>query len=224
MILHDVKQGTEEWLALRAGIPTASELYNLLAEKFAIRKGEMPKTYLARKLAERWTGFPLESFGGGAMEQGTFLESEAMPWYGARHAVDVKRVGFITTDDGTFGCSPDGYLESGTGIEIKCPQPATHVKWLLAGGVPPEHMLQCQGGMFVTGWRWVFVSYCRGFPALVVDVPRVEVAIVEIANAVATFTAAIETGYERLVEANEGANPRKAPKRQYTAEELSHPF
>lgn len=33
MILHDVKQGAEEWLALRAGIPTASELDNLPSQR-----------------------------------------------------------------------------------------------------------------------------------------------------------------------------------------------
>ena len=74
MKTHDVTQGTAEWLAVRAGIPTASELDQLISPTGRLRTGDMPNAYLCRKLAERWTGYPLQSYSGGAMEQGSILE------------------------------------------------------------------------------------------------------------------------------------------------------
>src|SRR5574338_1006857 len=61
MKIHEVEQGTLDWLRLHIGIPTASGLDNLLDSKFALRTGEMPKTYLFKKVAESWRGQPLVS-------------------------------------------------------------------------------------------------------------------------------------------------------------------
>jgi len=212
------KQGSEEWLAARAGIITASELGNLLTPLMKHKTGETPKTYLYRKLAEKWQGFPLQSFGGGAMEQGSLLESEAIPWYEVEYGVDVERVGLVLTDDGKFGASPDGLL-SDRGIEVKCPQPHTHIKWWLDGVVPEEHLLQCHGGMFATGYkRWDFISYCRGFPPLVRTVEADPVAQDVILGAVERFYENMDEGWKMIVAANGGE-----PKRD--SEEIdTHPF
>lgn len=201
----NVKQGSPEWLAARAGIPTASELDNLISTTGKIRTGEMPRKYVALKLAEAWNGGPLQSFSGGVMEQGTILEGEALPWFELRAGVDVSRPGFITTDDGMFGASPDGLLPDGSGLEIKCPQPTNHVAWLLAGDVPDEHRLQCHGGMYVTdAERWTFVSYCRGFPALVCELRRDEAVIEMIRDALDNFRVCFNDGWRRIVAANGG--------------------
>lgn len=173
MKIHNVKQGSPEWIALRLGIPTASELGNLITDKGQVRKGEMPRTYLMQKVCERWLGQPLFAFGGGAIEQGSLLEPEAIPWLCLEMGVDVKRPGFITDDTETLGCSPDAWVHGRYGVEVKCPQPINHLKWLRSGECPEEHMLQCQGGMFVTGLdRWLFVSYRRDMPSMVVEVAK----------------------------------------------------
>ena len=215
---HDCKQGTDEWLQLRAGIPTASELDNLIAPAtLKLRSGDGPHTYLLRKLAERWLGGTLASFRSGEMEQGSLLEEEAIPFFELRIGVDIDRPGFLSTDDGRFGCSPDGLIVGrDMGIEIKCPQPTNHLRWLLEDECPNEHWLQCQGGMFVTGYRsWYFASYCRDFPKLVRVVERDDDAMDAIAEAVASFTEKIEAAHASLVQANGG--PR--------VEELDdHPF
>jgi len=213
MKTHDVTQGTAEWLAVRAGIPTASELDQLISPTGKLRTGDMPNTYLCRKLAERWTGYPLQSYSGGAMEQGSILEDEAIPWYEATHRVDLQRPGFLTTDDGSFGCSPDA-MDREWGMEIKCPQPGNHVKWLLGGKCPDDHLLQCHGGMYVTHSDvWTFVSYCRGFPSLVVDVKRDEQMIDIIADAVSSFKIRMKNAWDTLEIRNGGEPPkRKAPR------------
>jgi hypothetical protein len=167
----DCKQGSTEWFLARCGLPTASEFHNLITPEGKARTGEMPRTYLLKKVAERVMGYPAQSFGGGEMEQGSLLESEAVPFYEFTFGEQIQRVGFCTTDDGRIGCSPDGLLGTDGGIEIKCPQPHTHVGYLIAGVVPKEYVAQVQGSLFVTGraW-WTFLSYSRFFPPLIVRV------------------------------------------------------
>lgn len=208
MKIHDVEQNTIEWMQLHVGLPTASGLDNLLTPEFELRKGETPKTYVYKKVAEAWRGKPQVDLGASsfAMEQGLILESEAIPFWELTTGRKITRVGFITTDDGRFGCSPDGILLKGgddireaqsvvavgngiqsdkpvrsaaskvlssdaAGIEIKCPSPHVHVKYLSEGVIPKEYRAQVYGGMFATGFKkWVFMSYCRGFPPLILEV------------------------------------------------------
>ena len=201
MKIHDCKQGSAEWLKLRAGIPTASEFHRLVTPLWKIRTGEGPATYLNEKLAEAWTGAPLPQTGGfGTLEQGTILEEEALPWYELETGTTVRRVGFITTDDGRVGCSPDG-LEENSGVEIKCPQAQTHVGYLLDGGVPGEYLAQVHGSMFVTGFPcWKFLSYRRNFPRLLLTVERDEKIQKILADALDRFLARFDAAMKRLEE------------------------
>ena len=200
MKILECKQGTEEWLRARAGIPTASEFDALLTPKFETRTGAMPHTYLCKKLAEHWQGGPLPSFAPfGAMEQGQILEAEAVPWYELEFGTTINRVGFITTDDGRVGCSPDGLLGDDGGIEIKCPFADTHVRYLLAGEVPKDYAAQVHGSLYVTGRKWwKFVSYRRHFPALVVTVERDEEIMGKIGEALDEFLVRFQEGLELL--------------------------
>lgn len=205
MKILDVKQGSEEWLAARAGIVTASELDNLISPTMKVRDGETPKTYMHLKIAERWLGAPMQSFGGGVMEQGSILEGEALPWFSINQRAKVRKVGLVLKDDGSFGASPDGLVDGEYGVEIKCPQPPNHVKWLLAGKVPDAHLLQCYGGMYATGLpEWRFVSYCREFPALVVTLKRDALVMQLIEKTVGEFNKAMAAEFKKLEEANGG--------------------
>src|SRR5258707_9480021 len=115
----------------------------------------MPKTYLYKKVAETLQGRPLIDLSASSfmLEQGMIVEEEARPWYELEYEKSVRKVGFITTDDGLFGCSPDGLIECPNfvleelakrhnayvsidgvgydcGLEIKSPAAHTHVKYL----------------------------------------------------------------------------------------------
>lgn len=228
------KQNSPEWFQARLGIPTASEFDSLVTPLWKPRTGEGVETYLARKLAEKWRGEPLVSFHGGAMEQGSLRENEGLGCYGT----DVldgtgtiwKTVGFVTTDDGKIGCSPDALVVKGVsgtvyqdgdefvrGIEAKCPQADTHVKYLLAeaenpGEVPKDYRAQVQGSMLVTGSDvWTFLSYARGFPPLVLEVERDDKAQEVLANAIGEFNDRLEAAYATMVEIN-GGEPKRKPK------------
>lgn len=201
MKIHDVIQGEAEWVALRLGKVTASEMGNLITPEWKIRTGEMPRTYLCEKLAEAWRKQPLPGFSAWSTEQGELLEAEAWSWYALEYDEEIKRVGFCETDDSKAGCSPDGLLGSEGGIEIKCPGAVNHVKWLLAGELPKDHAVQVHASLYVTGraW-WRFLSYHRGFPKLVVTVKPEPSIMQKIKAALDGFYYAFDEAMTRLKE------------------------
>ncbi len=202
MKIHDCQQGTLEWTKLHFGIPTASGLDNLLSPEFLLRSGEMPKTYVYKKVAEKLQGRPLIDLSASSfmLEQGMIIEEEARPWYELEYDKKIKQVGFITTDDGRFGCSPDGLiLNDECGLEIKSPAAHTHVKYLVNGVLPKEYVAQVYGSMFATGFKkWIFVSYRRGFPALVLQIQRDEKAMSAIARAIDFFHNEFDSAMKRI--------------------------
>lgn len=203
MKIIDCIQGTTEWAMARAGVVTASEIDDLVSPTLKLREGETPKKYLYAKLAERIMGYKEETSGMGGtfpMQNGSILEKVALPWYEFTHNVSVKRVGFITTDDGKIGCSPDGLIaERSCGIEIKCPMAATHLKYLLGGGVPAEYVTQVQFSMFVTGYpEWVFVSYHPHLPPFVIHAMRNMAAMAAFEAALKPFLASLDEAEGRV--------------------------
>lgn len=219
-IRTDFEQGSLAWMQARAGIPTASEFGQIVTPKWEVRKGGMPDTYLAEKVAEWWLNGPLAGFNAFATEQGHLLEEEARPNYTLETGEAVQRVAFCTTDDERVGCSPDGLLGDDGGVEIKSPQIASHVKYLLAGKVPDDYLPQVQGSLFVTGRKyWRFFSYCRKMPPLILTVtpdPKAQAAIQE---ALELFLSKFEIAKARLIELNGGPPARQTAEPQIGASE-----
>lgn len=224
MIKHaKIVQGSAEWYALRSGIPTASEWGVLVTSKTLKQTKKRPspvvvlepskgvgvKTYLYRKLASRWLGRPLETtFIGGAVEQGKLLEEEAVPRFELDTGIETERVGFVTRDDGRYGCSPDALIPN-SGAEIKCPLPETHAGYLLENRVPPDYVPQIQGSMLVTGASsWWFMSYARNFPPLILNVPRDEAYIAVLSESLDLFSQKLDAAYATLVALN-GGEPKR---------------
>ena len=198
MKIHDVKQGSGEWLACRLGVVTASEIGALVSPLWKVREGDGVRTYLYQKLAERVMGWRDPGPNTWAMDQGKIVETMALPWYEFAFDAKIDRVGFITSDDGRIGCSPDGLLEDG-GIEIKAPQPPTHLRYLLANEVPAQYRAQVQFSMFVTGrpW-WKFVSYSPFLPPLVLHVERDPKAQDALKTATDLFLAELDAAETRV--------------------------
>jgi hypothetical protein len=153
-----------------------------------MKTGQGPATYLYKKICEKALGFSSDQGGSWEMGQGSILEHEAVPWFEFTQEIKVERVGFCTTDDGRVGASPDGLIGEDGGIEIKCPQPEAHLRYLLEGELPKEYAAQVHGCMYVTGRKWwKFVSYSRQFPALVVHVERDDAIQASIRLALSNF-------------------------------------
>lgn len=182
-------QGSPEWAAARLGVVTASEIDALVSPEGKVRTGEGPRSYLYKKLCERVLGFA-NSGGSWSTEQGQVLEMEAAPWYNFTYNAKIQHVGFITTDDGRCGASPDGLLGEDGGIEIKSYQPENALRVFMEGVVPKEHTVQIQTALFVTQRKWWrFLSYSRQWPHLLLTVepdPKLQ----------ATIKAALEIFYE----------------------------
>jgi len=216
MKILNVTQGSPEWHAARAGIVTASELDKIISPTGKIRTGATPDGYLARKLAERWLGRPVESGSSWAMEQGSLREVDVVALVENRLEVDVQRVGFVTTDDGFFGCSPDGMIGENTGLEAKCPQPEAHMRYLTAGELPEQYAMQVHGGMAVTGaTSWYFTSHYPGLPWFVLKVERDEAIVAAILDAVSAFRDRMDTWWASLV-AKHGPPPERKAGPDYT--------
>lgn len=199
----DVEQGSGAWMAARCGVVTASDADELITPEFKVRTGQKPRAYFFKKLAERKLNYSedmLQMGGTWAMEQGQVLEKHALPWFEFQTGIPVRRAGFCTSDDGRVGCSPDG-LGPDCGVEIKSPQPKTHLRYLLDGVLPDEHAAQVHFGLFVTGLpRWYFISYHTHLPKLVVEVKRDEEIQKTIKRAVEGFNAAIDEAMKKLTE------------------------
>lgn len=171
MRIIDCQQRTPEWFAARRGVPTASEFGRIVTDK----RGDYAAgadSYINELIDELIRPEADRGFGGNRHTQrGNELEPEARDEYAFDHDVVPREVGFILSDDGLLGCSPDSLIDPDGGLEIKCPDGPTHLRWLRAGVLPDEHRAQVHGSLIVTGraW-WDFVSYCPGYPKLEVRV------------------------------------------------------
>jgi len=164
--MSDMIQGSAEWMQARLGKVGCSRLGDVMAFS---KKGEplqAREDYMMELLCERLTGVPAEHFKSAAMEWGTQYEPEARMRYEAECGVMVDEDGGQehATIPG-FRCSPDGLVNEDGGIEIKCPNTATHLNTIISGVINPRYILQMTGAVIIynRAW-WDFVSYDPRLP------------------------------------------------------------
>lgn len=166
----DLEQGTEEWLALRRGMVTASVVGQLITPKtIKPASNDYSRALTASLVAERIAGYSEPVYVNADMQRGNDDEPYARDAY-AKHYAPVDEVAFIVRDDWGFkiGYSPDGLVKDDGLIEIKSRRAKKHLTTILADEVPLENMAQCQTGLLVTGRDWLdYVSYCSGLPLYV---------------------------------------------------------
>lgn len=196
MKILTMAQHSDEWFRERLGRVTASELEALISPTWKAKESAGVETYLYKKLAEKSLGFSMAMGGAGfAAEQGTILESEAVPFYEMKYDIDVQRVGMVLADDERVSCSPDGLVGKDGGLEIKCGLPETHLRYLIEGVLPKEYAAQVHGSLWVTGRQWWdFLSYSRQFPPFIIRVNRDEKIQQAIAAAINPFLERFEQG------------------------------
>jgi putative phage-type endonuclease len=171
-----MEQRTDDWFAARLGKVTASRVADVIA-KTKTGYGASRANYMADLVVERLTGQKASSFSNAAMEWGTEQEPNAKAAYAAKTGILVEDVGFIDHPTVAMsGASPDGFAEEGL-IEVKCPNTATHLEYVLAELPPLKYFTQMQWQMACTGRPWCdFASFDPRLPErlqlLVVRVPR----------------------------------------------------
>ena len=168
MIIYEkVRQGSEEWHAMRRGRPTASQFSRIITSK----TGALSKSaddYISELIAECFCPEWVDFAGNKYTDRGTELEPEARAAFEAHTGLEVHQVGFCTREDGYVGCSPDGLIMGADshwiqGAEFKCPAPKTHVGYVREGVLPDAYVQQVHGSMAVTGLNsWHFFSFFPG--------------------------------------------------------------
>lgn len=164
MNIIDFPQGTQEWLKARAGLVTASRIADLVAKT---KSGESASrgNYRAQIVAERLSGQPQESYVNDAMRWGTETEPLARAAYEAHTGAFVEQVGLVLHPSIEWsGASPDGLSGDGL-LEIKAPNTATHIDYLLHKEAPAKYKPQMAWQCACTGREWVdFVSFDPRLP------------------------------------------------------------
>lgn len=194
-------QGTQEWFAARLGSVTASRIADVMMKPTTAGY----QNYRAQLICERLTGQPTEGFTSAAMQHGTDTEPQARAFYEMETGLEVAEVGFIPhpTIEGT-GASPDGLIGEDGGLELKCPQPAEHIRVLTGGDIKRQYILQMQWGMACTGREWWdYGSFCPFMPyEMQLYRYRIEAdakAQAEITEAVAAFIADVKATTDELL-------------------------
>ena len=186
--VFDYEQGSPEWRAARLGIPTASEFAAVKAKG----EGKTRRTYMMKLIGEIMTGEPSENFSNGHMERGHEMEPDARNLYAFRMDVEPIQVGFIR--NGRKGASPDSLVLANGMCEIKTKLPHLQAEVLLGDRLPPEHLPQLQGNLWVAEREWIdFVSYWPKMPLFVKRVYRDEIYIKNLAAEVDLFLAEMDT-------------------------------
>lgn len=189
IIIVDCEQNDPAWFAARMGIPTASNFAKVLAKG----EGKTRRRYLLDLAAERITGDHGESYSNEHMERGHALEDEARQLYAFQCDADPQRVGFIRNDSVRAGASPDSLLDADGVLEIKTKLGALQIEVLEQNRLPPEHVAQVQGQLWVSGRQWCdFVSYWPKLPLFVKRVERADAYIATLAQAVADFNGELD--------------------------------
>jgi hypothetical protein len=186
MQIIECEQGTPEWFAARAGIPTASEFHTVLAVGPKGGKSVGRVDYLNKLAGEILTGEPMTSYVSADMERGKIMEDEARDLYAFQTGTELQRVGFIRNGD--KGASPDSLIGADGGLEIKSAAAHVQIKQLLSDELPTEHKAQVQGSLWVAEREyWDFISYCPKLPLFIKRVHRDEDYIKKLANEVDLF-------------------------------------
>lgn len=170
IIYNDIEQGSPEWHRLRAGIPTSS-CAKLLVTSLG-KPSKSADTYALTLAGEKYAGEPLDAWEGNKWtDRGHELEDLAIADYELTNGVDVERVGFVTTDDGKAGSSPDGIVGKGL-VEVKCLKAENHIKAIMYiqknGKVSSDYIAQIQDQMLVCEAGWVdSIFYHPSLPGIV---------------------------------------------------------
>lgn len=197
----DLEQGSAEWYNLRATIPTASRFDEIMTpgkmEMAAARKKYACQIIAARLL--NWQADSLEKIQ--HIADGKVNEPYAVAQLELIREVETRKIGFVTTNDGRVGASPDRVVvidgRVTITVECKCPTIPVQIEYLLAQSLAAmkpasraveAYKCQRQGQLWVAeADEAIFYSYNERTPACYIREYRDEVFIRNLAAAVGQF-------------------------------------
>lgn len=168
MIFIEAPQGSPEWFQARVGKITAScfaDAVSVMQKNSATRKVGEPtavaERYAADLAIERISkephGEPPKAW---VLERGHEMETRARMLYEARTGAFITESGICVSDDGIFGYSSDGLADDDGLIEVKAPIDSSKIMAMWRTGDTSEYDHQIQGGLWLTGRKWLdFIMY-----------------------------------------------------------------
>lgn len=200
----EAEQRSPEWFKARSGKVTASRACDFLA-KTKSGYSTSRKNYLVQLVAERLTGQPQEDgYVSPAMIRGIEMEPQAFATYEAATGHLPSKVGFLQHVELPIGSSPDGVIGDFDGVlELKVPNPATHLGYLRAGVLPSDYLPQVSHHLLVSGAAYCdFMSYGPTFPdhlqVFLVRVYRSDVDLAAYEKELRVFLAEVENECEAI--------------------------
>lgn len=181
---HRLQQGCDEWLMLRMGMITASEISKLVTPTLKIANNETSRGYIYEMAAHRMNPVIEPHYMSFDMERGHTEEVLAKAVY-QKHYEQTSECGFIINHALGFpvGCSPDALVGDDGLIEVKSRANKLQIKTIVEGfdgdvvdggggiSVPKQFMLQIQAQLWVSGRDWCdFISYSNGLNMIVTRV------------------------------------------------------
>ena len=197
MRIVNVEQGSEEWEALRRGVPTASNLGEIVTPA----KGQLSSSaerYAAKLIAQSHGVVipPPPSFW---MQWGIDTEPYAVKAYETITDRTTEKIGFVWGDGERYGCSPDRFVGTDGILEVKCPMPETVVEYHLNGELPLAYKPQVQGQLLITEREWCdFIAYHPELKPFLIRVERDEKYIAAIQVALDEFCEMLDSFREKL--------------------------
>lgn len=182
----DCVQGEEAWLNARLGIPTASEAHRIVTPTGKL--SAQSRAYAYRLIAEELLQQQTDSLDElDWVAHGKLYEGDAVKVYEFLHDVETTKVGFVTTDNGTIGASPDRLVTPSVGLECKCPAPQTHIGYLL-DGLGDKYKPQVQTQIYVCEFEKVdFFSHNVSFRPVEISTYRDDAYIKILSQALKDF-------------------------------------
>ncbi len=188
-------QGTDEWLAARRGVITASRFKDA---RDRLKNGNFSAkaTLYAQDVArERVGGKAPEVFKTAAMRMGTEQEPIARMASEDAQGYLIEEAGFAFTEDRKFGVSVDGLIHPNGVWECKTMVSSDTLFKAVVDGDISDYIDQCNGAMWLLGRKWV--DLCLWAP----DLPAQRLTLIRVErddNAINALEADL-IAFERLV-------------------------
>lgn len=136
--------------------PTADTVRRALKGEGTSDHSDTAKRYAADLAIERISdqphGEPAKAW---VLERGHEMETRARMLYEARTGAFITESGICISDDGIFGYSSDGLADDDGLIEIKAPIDSIKIMEMWRTGDTSEYDHQIQGGLWLTGRKWL---------------------------------------------------------------------
>jgi hypothetical protein len=159
------------------------------------------KYYALELMGERILQTQMVRYQSGSMERGQIREADAVEWYEFDQELTTRKIGFVTDDAHTMGCSPDRLIGESGLLEVKCPdQPAMQLSYILGDtNAHRDYRSQLQGQLMIAEREWVdIMCWHEVLPKKVIRVERDEKFIALLRAEICRVNEWIETEIDKI--------------------------